>query len=66
MIAPALTWSPSAYETCAMVPAFWKPSETLLKGVVLPVTETWAKSTPDGEKVLAAFRAENAKLKAGQ
>ena len=33
---------------------------------VLPVTQNWAKSTPDGEKVLAAFRAENAKLKAGQ
>ncbi|HEY1507064.1 MAG TPA: TRAP transporter substrate-binding protein [Stellaceae bacterium] len=32
---------------------------------VEPVVGDWVKSTPDGEKVLAAFRAETAKIKAG-
>ena len=32
---------------------------------VEPVIGDWVKSTPDGEKVLAAFRAETAKVKAG-
>jgi TRAP-type C4-dicarboxylate transport system substrate-binding protein len=33
---------------------------------VEPVTMDWVKSTPDGEKVLAAFRAETAKVRAGK
>lgn len=33
---------------------------------VRPVVEAWAKSTPDGEKVLAAYRAEIAKLATGK
>jgi TRAP-type C4-dicarboxylate transport system substrate-binding protein len=32
---------------------------------VEPVIGDWVKSTPDGEKVLAAFRTESAKVKAG-
>jgi TRAP-type C4-dicarboxylate transport system substrate-binding protein len=36
--------------------------ETKWKARVAPVTEAWAKSTPDGEKVLAAYRAEIAKI----
>lgn len=31
-----------------------------------PVVAEWTRTTPDGEKVLAAFRAELAKVKAGQ
>jgi TRAP-type transport system periplasmic protein len=31
-----------------------------------PINENWAKATPDGAKVLAAFKAEIAKLEAGQ
>lgn len=30
-----------------------------------PLNENWAKNTPDGEKVLAAYRAELAKIEAG-
>jgi TRAP-type C4-dicarboxylate transport system substrate-binding protein len=33
------------------------------KRVLAPVTEDWVKRTPDGAKVLAAFRAEVAKLR---
>lgn len=33
---------------------------------VLPVIEDWAKASPDGERVLAAFRTEIAKVRAGQ
>lgn len=33
---------------------------------VEPVIDDWVKATPDGDKVLAAFRAETAKVKAGQ
>jgi len=32
---------------------------------VEPVIDDWVKATPDGAKVLAAFRAETAKVKAG-
>ena len=32
--------------------------EARWKELALPVTEDWVKATPDGEKVLAAFRAE--------
>jgi hypothetical protein len=31
-----------------------------------PVTEEWAKATPDGAKVLAAFRAEMANVRGGK
>ncbi|HEX3971103.1 MAG TPA: TRAP transporter substrate-binding protein [Stellaceae bacterium] len=31
-----------------------------------PINENWAKNTPDGAKVLAAFKAEVAKIEAGQ
>jgi TRAP-type C4-dicarboxylate transport system substrate-binding protein len=31
-----------------------------------PINENWAKNTPDGAKVLAAFKAEIAKIEAGQ
>jgi TRAP-type C4-dicarboxylate transport system substrate-binding protein len=40
--------------------------EAKWRKAVLPVIEDWSKATPDGEKVLAAFRAEIAKMKAGQ
>jgi TRAP-type C4-dicarboxylate transport system substrate-binding protein len=33
---------------------------------VTPVIDDWVKTTPDGAKVLAAFRAATAKVKAGQ
>ena len=33
---------------------------------VAPVIDDWVKATPDGAKVLAAFRAETAKVTAGQ
>ncbi|HVA13161.1 MAG TPA: TRAP transporter substrate-binding protein [Stellaceae bacterium] len=33
---------------------------------VAPVVDDWVKATPDGAKVLAAFRAETAKLKAAR
>ena len=33
---------------------------------VTPVIDEWVKTTPDGAKVLAAFRAATAKVKAGQ
>jgi len=36
------------------------------KKVLAPVTEEWVKTTPDGEKVLAAYRAEIAKLRSGK
>jgi TRAP-type C4-dicarboxylate transport system substrate-binding protein len=36
------------------------------KARVAPVTEEWAKSTPDGAKVLAAYRTEVVRLAAGQ
>jgi TRAP-type C4-dicarboxylate transport system substrate-binding protein len=44
------------------------PAETQARWKTLaePVAEEWAKSVPNGEKVLAAFRAELAKVKAGQ
>jgi TRAP-type C4-dicarboxylate transport system substrate-binding protein len=32
----------------------------------LPVTEAWVKATPDGDKVLAAYRAEMARMVAGK
>ena len=35
------------------------------KAVLAPLTEQWVKATPDGQKVLDAFRAEVAKIKAG-
>jgi len=35
------------------------------KARVAPITEEWVKTTPDGAKVLAAFRAEVARIKAG-
>lgn len=35
------------------------------KARLAPFVEEWVKSTPDGEKVLAAFRAEIAKLRKG-
>jgi len=40
--------------------------EARWKARVAPVTEAWAKSTPDGAKVLAAYRAEIAKIAKGQ
>jgi TRAP-type C4-dicarboxylate transport system substrate-binding protein len=40
--------------------------ETKWRAEILPVTEDWAKATPDGAKVLAAFRTEIAKVRAGQ
>ena len=36
------------------------------KKVLAPATEEWAKSMPDGPKVLAAYRAEIAKLQSGK
>ena len=52
-----------------------KPGQTLtqidaaqmarFKAVLAPLTEQWVKSTPDGQRVLDAFRAEVAKVKAG-
>jgi TRAP-type C4-dicarboxylate transport system substrate-binding protein len=36
------------------------------KKLFAPVTEEWVRNTPDGEKVLAAYRAEIAKLSAGK
>ena len=52
-----------------------KPGQTLTqidaaemarwKAVLAPLTEQWVKSTPDGQKVLDAFRAEVTKVKAG-
>jgi TRAP-type C4-dicarboxylate transport system substrate-binding protein len=36
------------------------------KSVLAPITEEWVKQTPDGAKVLAAHRAEMAKVAAGQ
>jgi TRAP-type C4-dicarboxylate transport system substrate-binding protein len=52
-----------------------KPGQTLtqidaaemarFKAVLAPLTEQWVRSTPDGRKVLDAFRAEVAKVKAG-
>lgn len=39
--------------------------EARWKELVAPVTEEWVKATPDGEKVLAAFRAEVAAVRAG-
>jgi TRAP-type C4-dicarboxylate transport system substrate-binding protein len=52
-----------------------KPGQTLtqidaaemarFKAVLAPLTEQWVKATPDGQKVLDAFRAEVAKIKAG-
>lgn len=40
--------------------------EARWKELVAPVTEEWVKATPDGEKVLAAFRAEVAAVRAGK
>lgn len=40
--------------------------EAKWRAAVAPVIDDWVKSTPDGAKVLAAFRAETAKVKAGQ
>jgi TRAP-type C4-dicarboxylate transport system substrate-binding protein len=48
-----------AGQTIARLPP---EEESRWKARVTPVTEAWAKSTPDGEKVLAAYRAEIAKL----
>jgi TRAP-type C4-dicarboxylate transport system substrate-binding protein len=44
------------------------PAEVQARWKVLsePVADEWAKSVPGGEKVLAQFRAELAKVKAGQ
>jgi TRAP-type C4-dicarboxylate transport system substrate-binding protein len=39
--------------------------EARWKALVAPVTEAWAKSTPDGAKVLAAYRAEVSRIGAG-
>jgi TRAP-type C4-dicarboxylate transport system substrate-binding protein len=36
------------------------------KKILEPVTTDWVKRTPDGEKVLAAFRAELTKIRAGK
>jgi TRAP-type C4-dicarboxylate transport system substrate-binding protein len=36
------------------------------KKLFAPVTEEWVKTTPDGAKVLAAFKAEVAKIRAGK
>lgn len=41
-------------------------TEAKWRVAVTPVIDEWVKSTPDGAKVLAAFRAETAKVKAGQ
>jgi len=40
--------------------------EARWKELVAPVTEEWVKATPDGAKVLAAFRAELAAIRAGK
>ena len=40
--------------------------EAKWRAEVLPVIQDWAKATPDGDKVLAAFRSEIAKVRAGQ
>lgn len=40
--------------------------EARWKKLVEPVTEQWVKATPDGVKVLAAFRAELAALRSGK
>lgn len=40
--------------------------EAKWRQAVLPVIEDWSKATPDGDKVLAAFRAEIAKVRAGK
>jgi len=40
--------------------------EARWKELVAPVTEEWVKATPDGAKVLAAFRAEIAAVRAGK
>jgi TRAP-type C4-dicarboxylate transport system substrate-binding protein len=39
--------------------------EARWKDLVAPVTDEWVKATPDGAKVLAAFRAELAAIRAG-
>jgi hypothetical protein len=39
--------------------------EARWKERVAPVTEEWTRSTPDGARVLAAFREEVAKIRAG-
>ena len=40
--------------------------EARWKELVAPVTDDWVKATPDGAKVLAAFRAEVAAVRAGK
>jgi len=40
--------------------------EARWKTLVAPVTEEWEKATPDGAKVLAAFRAEFAAIRGGK
>jgi hypothetical protein len=40
--------------------------EARWKELVAPVTEEWVKATPDGDKVLAAFRAEVLAVRAGK
>src|SRR5579862_1736770 len=40
--------------------------EAKWRQTVSPVIDDWTKATPDGEKVLAAFRAETAKIRAGR
>jgi len=40
--------------------------EAKWRQTVTPVIDDWVKATPDGEKVLAAFRAETGKIRAGQ
>jgi TRAP-type C4-dicarboxylate transport system substrate-binding protein len=40
--------------------------EARWKEAVAPVTDDWVKATPDGDKVLAAFRAEIAAVRAGK
>jgi TRAP-type C4-dicarboxylate transport system substrate-binding protein len=42
------------------------PEEARWKEAVAPVTEEWVKATPDGAKVLAAFRAELTAMRAGK
>jgi len=40
--------------------------EARWKAAVAPVTEQWVQATPDGAKVLAAFRAELTAIRAGK
>jgi len=54
-------------ETAGQTIAQLDPAEEARwKELVAPVTDEWAKATPDGDKVLAAFRAEIAAIRAGK